>query len=240
LLWGGYPEVILARGRQRRLDFLESYLATNLEKDVRDLVQVGDLAAFRQVYRMLAARTGEPADHAEIASVAGVSRDTVRRWHSVLEAAYQFVRLPAYSRNIGKRLVKSPRVYPVDVGLANYVNRQHDLPSLRNGPLYGKILEAFVIGELMKASATLSPSPELYYWRTGSGAEVDLVVETANGPVPLEVKAAVRVLPRDIKGLETFLTDHKNDSRKGYVICRTEEPYSVSRNVQAIPIHWLF
>jgi predicted AAA+ superfamily ATPase len=188
LLYRGlYPPV-----HDRRLPphvFYADYCATYVERDVRQMINVRDVSAFRRFLRMCATRTGQAVNLSALATDCGVTHDTASAWLSVLEASYLVMRLPPHFRNLGKRLVKTPKLYFLDPGLAAWLAGIRSAEDLRYGPLRGPLFETWVVTEAVKRLRHRLLPLEAYHWRDSGGHEVDLVVEREGGMIPLECKA---------------------------------------------------
>lgn len=202
-LWtGGYP-AIHERGVGAP-DWLAAYVGTYLERDVRDLLAVQDLGAFRRFVRLCAGRTGQLLNVASLASDAGVAHGTAAAWLGVLEASYVLVRLPAWHRNIGKRLVKAPKLHFVDSGLCCWLLGIASPQQLATHPLMGSIFESWVAMEGLKQRYARGLQADLYHYRDRKGEEVDLVLERGDVTVAIEVKAGQTLVPELARGLDRF------------------------------------
>lgn len=194
LLRGGYPEV-LARPASARLWF-SSYLQTYLERDVRAMLNVRDLTTFRRFLALLASRHGQVLNKSDLAGPLGVGVPTIGSWLDVLEATAQVLIVPPYFENFGKRLIKSPRVYIADPGLACHLL---GLESEREGarsPFSGALFEGLIASEIAKAQANAGRRRSLYHFRDQQGLEVDFVVPGPGGALALiECKAGRTVTP---------------------------------------------
>jgi predicted AAA+ superfamily ATPase len=217
ILRGFYPELAANPERETRL-WQASYIQTYLERDVRNLRNLGDLTQFQVFLRALAARSAQILKLSELARDVGVAVNTVKNWISILEASFQIFILQPYYANIGKRLIKSPKVYFTDTGLLCYLVGLRDWEHAAAGPMGGAIFENLVIADLYKAYLSRGEEPPLYYWRTASGSEVDVVIETQTGLVPLEIKAVETPRLEMAKELQVFRRDFKEKGRPGYVV----------------------
>ena len=188
LLRGGFPEV-LARPSAASLWF-SSYLQTYLERDVRSISAVQDLAAFRRFLALLASRHGQILNKSDLAAALGMSVPGIGRWLSILEATGQILVVPPWFENLGKRLIKSPKVYIADSGLACHLLGIETPAELEKSPFLGALFEGFVAAEIVKAQVNAGRRRELYYFRDQQGLEVDFVVPGSGGGMRLlEVKA---------------------------------------------------
>lgn len=204
LLRGGYPGLALDPDADRQL-WLGGYVQAYLERDVRDLVQVGDLGAFARFLGLVAARTGGVLNMADLARDAGVTGPTVRRWLSVLGASRAVHVLRPYDRNLGKRLVKSPRLYLLDTGLASLLLGRHSAEAALQGPAAGALVETAVAAEWVKAFRQAGELPSLYCWRSSAGLEVDPLVERNGRLYALDAKATRTPVPLQVDSLVRWL-----------------------------------
>lgn len=194
LLRGGYPEVI-ARPRQAALWF-GSYVQTFLERDVRAITNIQDLGAFRRFVGLVAARHGQVLNKSDLAAPLGVSVPTVGRWLDILEATAQVLIVQPYFENVGKRIVKSPKVYVADSGLACHLLGIRSEADLARSPFLGALFEGFVAAEIVKSQVNAGQRREIYYFRDQTGLEVDFVIPQPGGRIRfLEVKASRTVTP---------------------------------------------
>ena len=196
LLRGGFPEV-LARPAAALLWF-SSYLQTYLERDVRSISAVQEPATFRRFLALVASRHGQVLNKSDLAAPLGMSVPGVGRWLDILEATAQIFLVPPYFENLGKRLIKSPKVYIADSGLACHLLGIETEAELEKSPFLGALFEGFIAGEIVKAQLNAGRRRELYYFRDQQGLEVDFVVPGKGGAVRLvEAKASRTVKPSD-------------------------------------------
>ena len=217
ILKGAYPEIIRDPQRDTRL-WQASYVQTYLERDVRNLRNVGDLTLFQTYLRALATRSAQLLNLSNLARDVGVSVNTAKDWLSILEASFQVFILRPYFVNIGKRLVKSPKVYFMDTGLLCYLVGLQDAQHASAGPMGGAIFENLVASELYKTILHQGDEPKLYFWRTASGSEVDLILETQRKLVPIEVKLSATPSPEMAREIARFRKDFGDQVGQGYVI----------------------
>ena len=199
LLQGMYPP-IYDRQVEPRI-WYANYVQTYLERDVRQLINVRDLALFQRFLRLCAGRSGQLINLTALGNDSGVSHNTAREWLSVLEASYILLRLPPHHRNFNKRLVKTPKLYFIDPGLAAYLLGIETPQQLLTHPARGALFEGWVVSELLKYRYNLAQPSNLYFWRDRTGNEVDIVIEQGETLVPVEVKAGQTVNPGFFKGL---------------------------------------
>jgi len=234
-LRGGYPELAADPGRDIHL-WQASYVQTYLERDVRTARQVGDLSQFQMFLRALAARTAQLFNLTDLARDLGVAVNTVKAWLSVLEATYQVIVLRPYFANVGKRLVKTPKVYFTDVGTLCYLTGLKDPQHAASGPMGGPIMETAVLSEIVKTLTHRGVDPQVYFWRTSAGTEVDIVVETGGRLVPVEVKLSATPRPAMASSIRTFREDFGDRATAGYVVHPGDVRLPLGSNVTALPL----
>jgi predicted AAA+ superfamily ATPase len=216
-LRGGYPELVADPDRDISL-WHSSYVQTYLERDVRSLRQVGDLISFQSFLRALAARTGQLLNLTDVARDLGIAVNTAKAWLSVLEATFQVIVLRPYYANVGKRLVKTPKVYFTDTGTLCYLAGLKDPNHAAAGPLGGPIFETAVLLQIVKAFVSRGEEPQVHFWRTSAGVEVDLVVEVGGKLIPIEVKLSATPRPGMTHGIQAFQEDLGDKAGQGFVI----------------------
>jgi len=219
LFRGGFPEV-LARPGSSRLWF-SSYVQTYLERDVRAVTQVRDLSTFRRFLGLVASRTGQVLNRTDLAAPLGLSVPTVSQWLSVLEATGLLLVVPPFYESFGKRLVKSPKLYLADPGLACHLLGLDSLAALERSPFLGPVWEGFVASEIAKAQAHAGRRRELYWFRDQQGLEVDFVVpETAARLLLVEAKATKSPRPGDGEPIARLSRSMGRRSVRGLVVHR--------------------
>lgn len=195
LLRGTYPEPAIQTEIDRNF-WCGSYITTYLERDVRNLRQVGDLSQFQTFLRTCATRTGQILDLTGLARDVGISHTTAKRWLTLLEAGHQVYLLYPYYKNIGKRLVKRPKLYFVDTGLATYLMGLHNSEVLLSSPYFGPLFETLVVTDTLKRFYNHGLLPSLYYLRTPDKLEVDLVLELDTKLHLIEIKAVQTIFSK--------------------------------------------
>lgn len=216
-LRGGYPELVADPKRDITL-WHASYIQTYLERDVRSLRQIGELSQFQSFLRALAARSAQLFNLSETARDLGLAVNTIKAWLSVLEATYQVIIVRPYFANLGKRLVKTPKVYFADVGTLCYLVGLRDAEHAMAGPMGGTLMETAVVNEVVRTLNHRGIDPQIYFWRTATGTEVDLVVDTGVNLIPIEVKLSTTPNQSMAKGIESFRKDFGKKALKGYVV----------------------
>ncbi len=238
LIRGGYPELHAQPDREFNL-WHNSYLQTYLERDVRTIRQIGDLVEYQSFLRSLAARSGQLLNLTDIARDLGVAVNTIKSWLSVLEATYQVVVVRPYFANIGKRLVKMPKVYFTDTGMLCHLVGLRDPVHAAAGPMGGAILETAVLSEIMKALTHKGITPLVYFWRTQAGTEVDFITETGPELIPVEVKLSATPRSSMASSLKVFLNDFKGFANRGFVVHSGDTVLPLGPGVTALPFNQL-
>lgn len=221
---GLYPAVHTAGADPT--DWMASYYRTYVERDVRELLAVGDLETFGRFIRLCAGRSGQLLNLSSLGSDAGVTHTTARRWLSVLVTSDLVHLLQPHHANFSKRLIKSPKLYFLDPGLLCYLLRIVRLEDVGTHPLRGAIFETFVVSELVKVFAGAGQEPPLYFWRDRSGREVDLVIDLGGRLVPVEIKSGATVARDAFAGLDYWIgLSGTTDARGVLVFGGDNAPY---------------
>lgn len=200
LLRGGFPELWSEPHRDAAL-WWDSYVQTYLERDVRGLRQVGDLTSFTAFLKLLASLSAQLLNMAGIARDLGIALNTVKAWISILEATQLVMLVRPYSANLGKRLVKTPKLYLLDTGLLCHLVGLRDPQHAMDGPMAGAIFESAVLCELVKRALHAGQRPAVWFWRTSGGHEVDFLLEGGQGLLGLEAKSSATARPGMADGL---------------------------------------
>jgi len=187
LLQGSYPSLYDRDVSPQ--DWFSNYIATYIERDVRQLIAVRDLSQFQRFVKMCAARSGQLLNLTSLGTDCGLSANTAREWLSVLEASYLVTRLQPHYQNYGKRLIKSPKLYFLDVGLMAWLLGIRDANTLDTHAARGALFETFVISELIKQRFNQGQASDLYFWRDSAGHEVDVLLDTPKGLQAIEIKS---------------------------------------------------
>lgn len=229
ILRGSYPEIASNKKVNRQL-WCGSYITTYLERDIRNIKQVGDLSQFELFLRACAIRTGQLLNLSEISRDIGISMPTAKRWLSLLETGYQIYLLYPYYRNVGKRTIKSPKLYFTDTGLVTYLLGLHDSESLPQSPYWGNLFETFVVTDFLKRFYHLGQMPSLFYLRTRDGLEVDLVIENAQKLHLFEIKSVSTITKNHAFSLKRALRDLPNIAESA-IISASKESYPIDKNI---------
>jgi hypothetical protein len=181
-----------------------NYFQTYIERDVRQMINVKSLIAFENFMRLLAGRIGQVVNLHSMASDIGVSSSTLKEWLSVLEASFVIFRLPPYFENFGKRIIKSPKIFFTEVGLAAYLLGLETAEQVSRDPLRGNLFENMVVIEALKARLNAGVDPNLFFFRDSKGYEIDLIFKKGRQLVPVEIKSAMTFNSGFAKNIETF------------------------------------
>ena len=224
---GGLPIPALELDDAARRRWFDAYVTTYLERDLRDLAAVELLGDFQRTMRALALRIGNPVNQTEIARDLGISQRNISRWLSLLETSWLVTQLPAYTVNRTTRLMKRPKAYWNDAGLALHLSGDAE-PG-------GAHLENIVLADLLAWAALQASRPEILFWRTVDNAEVDFVVEHGRRLMAVEVKATARPHPRDWRHLERFVTEYPDTCHGALLLHTGDETYEVGERIVAAP-----
>ncbi len=222
---GGFPRLHEEGLDPRR--FYSNYLQTYVERDVRALLQVRDLSQFQKFLVLLAGRVGQVVNYASLSNDVGVSSTVLRNWLSVLKASYLVFELSPYFANIHKRVVKSPKLYFTDTGLAAFLLGIHDADQARRDPLRGGLYENLIIADILKGAYNRGIRPELYFYRDSNGNEVDLLIREGGVLTPVEIKSSETFSANFLKGLERFRALQADRVAEGAVLYGGEQRHNV-------------
>lgn len=237
ILAGGFPEALARATAERREAWFRSYLATLTQRDVRELARIEGLTDLPRLLALLAARAGALANAAEISRSAGVSHSTLRRYLSLLEAVFVLQPLPAWSTNLGKRLVRSAKIHLVDTGITAHLRGEPGAEALARSPELGALLESFAVQELRKQLGWSRVAANLFHFRTAAGREVDIVLEgPARQVAAIEVKSSASVGPRDFDGLKALAEAAGSKFVRGVVLYLGENDLPFGERLRAVPL----
>lgn len=234
-IWtGSYPAINVGPVTDRDL-FYSSYVQTYLQRDVRDLTHVGDEARFLRFLRACAARTAQMLSLTELARDADIAVNTAKNWLSILQASFQVYLLHPFSNNFTKRLIKSPKLYFLDTGLAAYLTEWSSPQTLEAGAMAGPMLETFVCSELLKSWWHRGKQPQLYYYRDKQGREIDFLLFQDQKVYPIEVKKSASPKAVDAKQF-ALLPKLGVNVGQGAVLCLTKDWFPLTEEVNALPV----
>jgi hypothetical protein len=236
LLQSGFPPAALSPTPATRRTWLDGYVRTYLERDLQALSAIGHLVDFRRLMRMAALRSSALVNQSDLARDAGLTQPTAHRYLNLLETSYLLHRLPAYAVNRTKRLIKTPRLFFCDTGLAAHLAGIDTAADLEKGGLVGPLLETLVVSDLLAWRESRRPTPDLLYWRLASGAEVDVVIEQAGTLIPIEIKATSSPRVGDTTHLRIFLDDYGKAAPHGLLLHTGERAEQIANCIWAIPL----
>ena len=231
---GAYPRLHEEGLKPTR--FFNGYLQTYVERDVRALINLKDLRVFQQFVRLLAGRIGQIANYTSLSNDTGVSATTVKNWIGVLEASFVVFELAPYFQNVRKRVIKSPKIYFNDTGLAAYLMGIETPDQALRDPLRGGLYENLVIVEILKGYFNSGKRPDLFFYRDTHGNEVDLIIRDGRKLIPVEIKSAATFTPDFLKGIERFQKAAGKSCSHGFVIYNGPEEYTLKGTRVVNPI----
>ena len=235
-IWrGSYPQLLQDEGTSKEV-FYSSYVQTYMERDVRQLADIGSEIDFLKFMKICAARIGSMLNFSALAADAGVSIYQARKWFSVLMASDLVFTVEPYFENRLKRVVKSPKFYFSDTGLCSYLASWNSPEALEDGAMSGEYFENYVINEIIKSYSNCGMRPPISYYRDKDKKEIDLIVEADGKLYPIEIKKTMTpkkdmignfgVLPEDLRG-------------DGALVCRCQEDVPLTRSVSAVPVWYI-
>ncbi len=232
--WGFTPQKPVRRALEQNSQEVSNWLEVEYPA-IQQQAQSEKAPLFQNFLRALAARSAQLLNLAELARDLGVALNTAKAWLTVLEATFQVIILRPYFANVGKRLVKSPKVYFSDVGILCHLAGLRDPEHAATGPMGGAIFKTGVLMEIIKTIVHRGQEPQVYFWRTAAGAEVDIVVAAGGRLIPLEVKLYATPRPAMARHLTAFQKDLQDHSAPGYVIHPGEVRLPLAPEVKALP-----
>lgn len=237
---GGFPEPSQRKSHRRRQAWFESYISTLLDRDIRSLSNIQDLTAVPRLLKLLAARTSTLHNQSEISRSSGIPNSTLTRYLSLLKSTFLVQELPAWSTNLGKRLVKSPKLFMVDTGLTCALLGLDAAGLKQGGEVTGRVFENFVALEVFKHASWSQMLVRLYHFRSQRGQEVDIVLEDSQGRVVgIEVKLSASPSPKDFSGLKTLQEHLGKRFVRGVLVYTGQEVVPFGERLHAVPIQLL-
>ncbi len=223
LLWRGFMPKLYDEALDPTV-YYRNYLRTYVERDLMQLMQIRNLAAFERFLALLAGRVGQVVNLSGLSGEVGVSSTTIGEWISLLEASFVVFRLQPYFTNIGKRVIKSPKLYFVEVGLASsLLGIENSLQASRD-PLRGSLFENMVIAEILKTRLNLGLEPNLFFLRDSKGFEIDLIIKEGRQLRPIEIKSAMTLHPDFTRSVRHFCEVEKNAAQPALIYAGEEFP----------------
>lgn len=234
---GGYPPAVARHTPTRRDAWFQSYVLTMLQRDIRDLASIADFTAIPRLLSVVAARAGSLLNFADLSRTMGLPQTTLKRYFALLENTFLVQLLRPWARNLGKRVIQTPKVYLNDSGLLAHALGATIERLKTEGSLVGAVLENFVLMELRKQCSWSASRPELFYWRTASGQEVDFVIEDRTGKVVgIEVKAAATLGSNDVRGLKALADAVGKSWIRGVVLYSGTEVIPFAADLHGVPL----
>ncbi len=216
LLTGFYPPIY-----DRSLNpsvWYANYTRTYIERDVRQMIQVRDLSTFQRFVRMCAARTGQLLNLSSLANDCGITHNTARSWISILEASYIIYLLKPHFKNFNKRLVKTPKLYFFDAGLASWLLGIQNFDQISIHPLRGALFETYIVGELLKRRMNRGLEPNIYFWRDRTGNEIDIIIDKGDTLIPVEVKSGKTIVTDYFSGFKKWVDITGDPDAHGWLV----------------------
>lgn len=233
LKWGGMPELLFLNDSEKQ-QWLKSYVYTYLERDLSDLARIDDLEPFFKFERLSALRSGNILVYSSLANDAGISVSSARRYLEYLRLSYQAILLHPYSKNITSSVIKAPKIFWIDTGIMRALTGIW-------GEADGSLFETFVVSELYKWIKTNQSDINMFYYRTRSGLEVDILLQTAKGLIGIEIKNREKVVLSDFTNLKKLASNiEPSEWLGGIVAYRGQKIFEVQNNLWAVPVHRLF
>ncbi len=234
---GGYPAVVV--GEVDRRDFYANYLKTYIERDIRRLSGISDELQFIAFITAVAARTGTMVNYSELSRDVGISEVTAKKWLSLLTTSGLVYLLRPFSKNIEKRVVKAPKLYFMDTGLAAYLTRWTSMEALQIGAMAGAMFETYVVGEIIKSFTNAGVEPPLYYYRDKDKIEIDALIYADNTIYPVEIKKTSTPSRKDAASLSIVNRIKDINIGRSTVVCNCSSPVAVKEGVLALPISYI-
>ncbi|MDR2382111.1 MAG: ATP-binding protein [Bifidobacteriaceae bacterium] len=239
-IWRGQMPQLVAHPGFDWAMFYGSYVRTYIERDVRRLAAIQDESRFMAFIRVAAARTGQLLNVADMASTVGISHTAAKRWLSILQTSALVYLLPPWSANVGKRSVKTPKLYFLDTGLAAYLTSWTSPATLRDGAMAGQFLESFAVAEVLRSYLNAGQlDPPVYFYRDYHKREIDLIIARDNTLHPVEVKRTGAPRRADCASFQVLDSIPGASRGSGCVLCLTERAQPITDTDTAVPISWI-
>lgn len=222
---GGYPRVF--KDHLEPTKAYRNYFQTYVERDLRELIQVKDLALFQKFIRLAAGRIGQLLNLEGLGNEVGVSSHTIKAWISILEASYIIIRIHPYFENFGKRFIKAPKLYFTDVGLACYLLGIESISQLERDPLRGNLMENLIFLELVKSRLNQGLDPQLYYLRDTHNHEIDFLYQAGRDLIAIEVKSSATFNPSFLDNILYFQNLFKERMKSGFIVYGGKEAQQI-------------
>lgn len=241
VLSGGFPEMLTRKERKRQKAWFNSYITTILQRDVRDIANIEKLNDLPKLLRLFASRAGTLLNYAEFSRSSAIPQTTLKRYVSLFEAIFMIQIVPAWSGNLSKRLIKTPKLYLNDTGLLSHLISFDPERIITDALMWGRILENFVLMEMLKQTSWSDLILSLYHYRTASGQEIDFIIERSDGKlIAVEVKATSKIESKDFNHIKAFEDETKDKFLRGILFYTGSEIIPFSKNLFAMPISSLW
>lgn len=241
IIRGGYPEILTRKDLERLKAWFSSYITTILQRDVRDISNIEKLTDLPKLLSLLASRAGTLLNIAELSRSSAIPQTTLKRYMALLEATFMINLLPAWSGNLSKRIIKTPKVYLNDTGILSYLTGFEENKVTSDPLSWGRILENFVLMELIKQASWSRKNLSLFHYRSASGQEIDFIIEKDDGKIiAVEVKASSKVDDSDFRHIRTFAEENGKKFLRGIVFYTGSQIVPFSKNLFAIPVNALW
>ena len=238
---GGFPEMLTRKNHTRQNAWFKSYITTILQRDVRDIANIEKLSELPKLLSLFASRAGTLLNFAELSRSAAIPQTTLKRYVSLLEAIFMIHILPAWSGNLSKRLIKTPKLYLNDTGLLSHLVGFEPDKVLSNALSWGRMLENFVLMELLKQASWSKFNLSLFHYRSASGQEIDFIIERSDGKlVAVEVKATAKIAASDFTHIKSFANETGKKFLRGVVFYTGREAIPFAKNLSAMPVEMLW
>ena len=237
LFFGSFPDVILKKNVEYRNRWFASYITSYIEKDVRDLSKFIDIVSFAKLLRIVGLRTGNLLNNKNLGIAIGLDQRTVARYIELLEMSFQMHLLKPWSSNLGKRYIKTPKVFMNDVGLASYFWGMTDIRLIKTQPSYGNLLETWLFSELRKL-LVYNPLADIFFYRNHQGIEVDFLITHGTKIFGIECKSSSSITTKDYKNLR-FVQDELNNNFLGIIFYKGHQVIKIDTNIVAVPFEIL-
>ena len=236
----GYMPELVFNDKKKWEFFYSSYVQTYIERDVRDLITISDESKFLKFMISLASRSGELLNYGAVANEVGVSNETVKRWVSVLRTSRIIYLMEPYFNNHLKRVIKTPKIYFMDVGLLAYLTKWPTPETLSNGAKAGNIFETFVVSEIIKSYLNTGIiNPPIYFYRDKDKKEIDLIIEEAEKIYPIEIKMSASPDKEMVKNFSVLKGKIDKEIGTGVIICQYDNKFYLSDDILVLPIEYI-
>lgn len=238
LLYGGYPEPFIKHKEKQFYDlWMENYFRTYIDRDIRRLFPQLNMDTYKRFIKMLAFASGDLINASNFAMSLDVSQPTAKSYFDIAAGTFLWRKIPSFQSNQMKSLIKMPKGHLRDTGLINYLLNINNLEQLKSHPQYGKIWEGFVIEQILKNCDAMMMRRQPYFYRTRGQAEIDLILETTHGLIPIEIKSGINIQERQLQTLKNFIKEYRCPI--GFVINNAEHIEFLSDHIVQIPANFL-